>query len=205
MNRIFFYSLVLMALSGCSLQTKVPASTQYRLQVASVIQDYNASSCKDDVLQLKNIVSYDPIVGRSIYYQVGDLNIANYALSNWEAAPFKTMELSLVSSIRDSKIFKDVLLSKSGVKPDFILEYSVGEFIQHFSEDMKSSYVTVKIHFALLENDNSKLLYSTTIEKKVPSSSLDALGGIKALQSALSDVMVQTNVWLNNRCQKELQ
>ena len=70
---------------------------------------------------------------------------------------------------------------------------------------MKSSYVTVKIHFALLENDNSKLLYATTIEKKVPSSSLDAQGGVKALQAALNDVMQQTNMWLNNQCQKELQ
>lgn len=205
MKKIFLYSLVVFIISGCSLQTTVPASMQYRLQVPSVVKDYNASSCKNDVLQLKNIVSYDPIMGRSIYYQRGDLNVESYALSNWEAAPYKILELSLVSSVRDTKIFKDVLLAKSSAKPDYILEYSVGEFIQHFSEDMKSSYVTVKIHFALLENKDSKLLYATTIEKKVPSSSLDAQGGVKALQEALNDVMQQTNMWLNNQCQKELQ
>ena len=205
MKRVFLYSFVLVLFAGCSLQTTIPAKTQYKLQVTSQTQEYNATACKDDVLGLRNVVSYDPIMDRSIYYQVGALNIATYSESNWESAPFKTVGLSLISSVRDSKIFKDAFLSSSFVKPDIILEYSVGEFMQHFNEDMKSSYATVNIHFALLDRKDSKLLYSTTIEKKVPSSSLDALGGVKALQSALNDVMMQTNQWLNARCQKELQ
>jgi ABC-type uncharacterized transport system auxiliary subunit len=204
MKKVFLYSLVLLLFGGCSLQTRIPAKTQYKLQMPSQTQEYNATACKDDVLGLRNVVSYDPIMDRSIYYQVGELNIATYSESNWEAAPFKTVGLSLISSIRESKIFKDAFLSSSFVKPDIILEYNVGEFIQHFSEDMKSSYVTVNIHFALLERKDSKLLYSTTIEKKVPVSSLDALGGVKALQSALNDVLMQTNLWLNTKCQKEL-
>ena len=205
MKRAVFYSLVLVLISGCSLQTKVAANTQYRVEVASQSQNYSSTSCKNDLLQLKNINSYDPITDRSIYYQIGDLKLASYSESNWESAPFKTVELSLVSGIRDSKLFKDVISSRSTAKPDFILEYSVEEFIQHFSEDMKSSYSTVRIHFALLESKNSKLLYSTTIEKKVPSSSLNALGAVKALQSALNDLLQQTNVWLNERCQKEFE
>ena len=205
MKRVFLYSLVLLLFAGCSLQTTIPVKTQYKLQIPSQTQEYNATACKDDVLGLRNVVSYDPIMDRSIYYQVGELNIATYSESNWEAAPFKTVGLSLISSIRGSKIFKDAFLSSSFVKPDIILEYNVGEFIQHFSEDMKSSYATVNIHFALIKSKDSKLLYSTTIEKRVPASSLDALGGVKALQSALNDVLMQTNLWLNARCQKELQ
>lgn len=205
MKRVFLYSLVLVLFGGCSLQMTIPPKTQYKFQIPSQTQEYNATACKDDVLGLRNVVSYDPIMNRSIYYQVGELTIATYSESNWEAAPFKTIGLSLISSIRDSKIFKDAFLASSFVKPDIILEYSVGEFMQHFSEDMKSSYATVNIHFALLDRKNSKLLYSTTIEKKVPASSLDALGGVKALQSALNDVLMQTNLWLNARCQKELQ
>lgn len=204
MKKVFLYSLVLILFTGCSLQTTVPPKTQFKLQAIPQTQEYNATACKEDVLGLRNVVSYDPIMDRSIYYQIGDLNIATYSESNWDAAPFKTVGLSLISTIRKSKIFKDAFLSSSFVKPDIILEYSIGEFIQHFSKDMKSSYATVNIHFALLESKDSKLLYSTTIEKRVPASSLDALGGVKALQSALNDVMIQMNVWLNTRCQKEL-
>jgi ABC-type uncharacterized transport system auxiliary subunit len=204
MKSIIFYSLVLLFVSGCSLQTKVAAHTQYRLQVSPQTQSFSASTCKENVLQLKNIISYDPIATRSIYYQVGDLKLASYSESNWESPLFKTVESSLISNMRDAKIFKDVISSHSSAKPDFILEYSVTEFIQHFSEDMNRSYATVKIHFALLENKNSKLLYSTDIEKKVPSATLDAEGGVKALQEALGDASKDANIWLNVQCEKGL-
>ena len=203
MKRVVFYSFVLAMMCGCSLQTTVAANTQYRFEAAPQMQNYSSRACRNDLLQLKNINAYEPMTNRSIYYQVGDLKLASYSESNWEEAPFKTVELSFIRSIRDTKIFKDVLLSRSAAKPDFILEYSIEEFMQHFDENMRSSYATVKIHFALLENKNSRLLYSTTIEKRVPSSALNALGGVKALQLALSDVMWQTNIWLDTQCQKE--
>lgn len=204
MKSILFYSLILLFGSGCSLQTKVAANTQYRLQVKEQTKDFSDTSCKEHVLQLKNIISYDPIATRSMYYQIGDLKLASYSESNWESPLFKTVESSLIGNMRDANIFKDVVVSRSSAKPDFILEYSIGEFIQHFSEDMNSSYATVKIHYALLDNKSLKLLYSNNIEKKIPSPTLDAEGGVKALQEALGDVINDTNVWLNAECTKGL-
>ena len=204
MKKILFYTLILLFVSGCSLQTKVAAHTQYRLQTTKQTQVFAATSCKEDLLGLKNIISYDPIATRSIYYQVGENELASYSESNWESPLFKTVESSLISNLRDANIFKDVVVSRSFAKPDYILEYSVGEFIQHFSEDMKSSYVLVNIHFTLLDNKTSKLLYTTTIEKKIPAKTLDAKGGVIALQEALGEVMKDTNIWLNTQCEKGL-
>ncbi len=204
MKKLLFFTLILLFASGCSLQTKVGAHTQYRLKTPPQQESFVATKCKDDVLVLKNIINYDPLTSRSITYQVGDLKLASYADSNWESPLFKTLDAVLLSNIRETKIFKDAIASRSSAKADFILEYSVGEFIQHFSEDMNSSYALVNFHVALLDVTSSKLLYASTIEKKIPSQTLDAQGGVTALQEALGAVMEETNIWLHTQCQKGL-
>lgn len=204
MKKILFFTLLLGLFSGCSLQTKVAAHTQYRLQHPPQTGSFTATTCKDDVLALKNILTDDATASRSIMYQVGDFKLASYADSNWESPLFKTLESLLLLNTRETKIFKDVVTSRSLAKADFTLEYSVGEFTQHFSEDMNSSYASVNVHLALLDNTSSKLLYATTIEKKIPSQTLNAQGGVLALQEALSAVMQESDVWLHERCEKGL-
>jgi cholesterol transport system auxiliary component len=204
MRKIFFYALAALAFTGCSLQTKVAANTQYRLDIPVEKKEFSALTCKDNLLQLKNIGSNDVILGRSIYYKVGDYKFYSYAQSNWEEAPSKTIQEALLQHFREIHIFKEIITNRSSAKPEYILEYSVEDFIQHFSEDTNSSYADVKIHYAIIENKSSKLLYSTTIQKRVDADSQDAFGGVKALRVALRDVIAQSSAWLDERCQKGL-
>lgn len=200
--KILIYALIVLFFGGCSLQTKVAASTQYRMEVSPDDANYTALTCKDNLLQLKSISSYDPLQSRSIYYQVGEYKLFAYSQSNWEEVPSKTIQNELISALRDTKIFKDVVTNRSLAKPDYILEYDVEDFMQHYNEDLSHSYVTAKLHLSLIENNSSKLLYATTIQKRLDTDSNDAFGGVKALKSVLKDLIHDTSVWLDVRCQK---
>lgn len=202
--KIVLFTLLVLLLGGCSLQTKVPTSTQYRLDIAPDRGSYKSFTCKDNLLQLKNISTYNVIQDRSIYYQVGEYKLFAYSQSNWEEVPYKTIQNDLISALRDTQIFKDVMTNRSVAKSQYVLEYDVQDFVQHYTEDLNSSYVSVKIHFSLLENNSSKLLYSTTIDKKITTDSNDALGGVKALREALKSIMQDASLWLDERCQKGL-
>ena len=204
MKKVLFYSFVLVFISGCSFQSIVGASNEYRLDTQSDAKSYGSKGCSSYVLQVKNIDTYSPIQSRSIYYSVGDYELSTYTKSNWQDIPSKTIKSSIVNELRDAGIFKEVVSNRSSVEPDYLLEYSVEDFIQHFSEDMKSSEVRVKIHFSLMDHKRSRLLYSTTIEKKLPSASFDAIGGIKSLSTALNDVIKENNQWLDGICKEEM-
>ncbi|MBU1883977.1 membrane integrity-associated transporter subunit PqiC [bacterium] len=203
MKRVFLYSFIVLFISGCSLQTLVGANNTYQFDIKDDPQHYSSAGCKKYVLQVKNIDSYNPILSRSIYYSIGDYELATYSKSNWQEIPSKTIKSSLIQALRDTKIFNDVVSNRSSVQPDYVLEYSVEDFMQYFSEDMKSSDVDVKIHFKFIDYRSSKLLYSTTIEKKLPSASLDAIGGVKSISSALDDVVKQSSLWLDERCKED--
>lgn len=204
MNKVLFYSFVLVFISGCSFQSIVGASNEYRLDTKEDTKSYSSAGCKEYVLQVKNIDTYNPILSRSIYYSVGDYELLTYTKSNWQDIPSKTIKASIVKELRDTGIFKEVVSNRSSVEPDYLLEYSVESFIQHFSEDMKSSEVDVKIHFSLMNYKTSRLLFSTTIEKKLPSASFDAIGGIKSLSNALNDVLKENDQWLDGICKEEM-
>lgn len=200
--KIALMIILALLVTGCSLQTKVASSTQYRLDITPNDRNFTSLTCKDDILQLKNISNYDVIQSRSIYYKVGDYKLFAYTQSNWEEAPSKTIQNELISALRDTAIFKDVITNRSVAKSNYILEYDVEDFVQHYKEDLNSSYVSAKVHFSIIENNSSKLLYSTTIQKELPTDSNDAFGGVKALRAVLKDLLGQTSLWLDERCQK---
>lgn len=204
MKRVFLYSFILLFLSGCSFQTLVGANSKYQFDIKDDLQQYSSVGCKKYVLQVKNIDSYNPILSRSIYYSVGDYELATYSKSNWQENPSKSIKSSLIQAFRKTNLFNDVVSNLSSVEPDYVLEYSVEDFIQYFSEDMKSSDVDVKIHFSLINYKSSKLLNSVTIKKRLSSASLDVIGGVKAISSALDDVIKQSSLWLDERCKEEV-
>lgn len=204
MRRVFFYGFILIFISGCSLQTLVRANNEYKLDIKDDVQSYSATGCKNDVVQVKNIENYNPIVSRSIYYTTGEYELSTYTESVWQETPSKSIKSSIIKALRETHIFKDVVSNRSSIQPDYVLEYSVENLMQHFSDDQKSSYVDVKIHFSFIKYKTSKLLYSTTIEKKLPSASLDAIGGVKSISSALNDVILQNSLWLDGVCKEDL-
>ena len=204
MKRVIFYIFVLIVASGCSLQTTVPANTEYQLDIKQSTQHYGSKGCKEYILQVKNVDSYNQIQNRTMYYGIGDYVLAAYSQSIWQEAPSKAINTILVKELRETGIFKDVISARSRVKPDLVLEYSVGSFIQNFSEDRKSSKVDVVIHFSLIDYKSLKILYSKTEQKSSIPASLDAIGGVESLSSALSDVLQENSLWLDDICQQEI-
>jgi hypothetical protein len=72
--------------------------------------------------------------------------------------------------------------------------------MQYYTKDNNSSYVKVIFSFALVRVKDVKALDSIVIEKELSSDSLNAEGGVKSLNKALSEVLVETNLWLSKAC-----
>ena len=205
MRKILLYSFIAVFISGCSLRTVVPAQTEYQLDLKASTKQVSSMQCRSYVLQVKGVDSYTPIQSRVLYYGIGEYELATYTESIWQEAPFKTINMALIQTLRGSKIFKDVVSSKSTAAPDLLLEYSVDDFMQHFNKDLTYSTANVKIHLSLIDYKSSKILYTTTVEKKLNVDSLDTLGGIKSLSVSLQDVLDQNLVWLDGVCMKGIQ
>ena len=203
MKRVLPYIFLAFLGTGCSFQTTVPAKNEYRLDVKTLREVYSSKECQTKVLQVVNIDSYDPVQSRGIYYAIGDYELFTYSKSNWQGIPSKAIKNALITALRQSGIFKDAASNRSNVQADLVLEYSVEDFMQYFTTDLKESKVTVKIHFSLLDAKNSKLLASNTIEQTLPSDTLDAIGGVKALSRALGEVLKENTTWLDTTCKKE--
>ncbi|MEA2092286.1 MAG: hypothetical protein U9O83_07980, partial [Campylobacterota bacterium] len=90
--------------------------------------------------------------------------------------------------------------SKSRSKNDLILEINIEDFMQYFSKDLTQSYSKVVLSLTLIDAKTSRVIASDTFSAKMDALSLDASGGVKALDAALQDVLSQSVGFLNEAC-----
>ena len=199
----FYISCCMLFFTGCSLQQVLPAQAQYDLSVTKSEKIYKQSPCKKYVLKVRALDENVLTASDSIYYMVGKYKINSYTESKWSQMPGHSINALVIQSLRRSNIFEDVQSKRSFANADLILQYDVEDFMQYFSEDLKSSYVKVKIHFSLIDPKDGRLLHSITQSERVEASSLDAFGGVKALSTALGDVLDKNVQWVYDMCQKE--
>ena len=64
----------------------------------------------------------------------------------------------------------------------------------------KKSYVKAIITMTLIDTKTKSILASTTFEKQVESKSIDAQGGVVALNSALFDILLESQQWMAGAC-----
>jgi ABC-type uncharacterized transport system auxiliary subunit len=102
----------------------------------------------------------------------------------------------VVKSLREQKIFANVLLEQSRAKSEYLLEVSVEDFEQYFSEDEKKSWAKVVLHYNLIDLKNSRVVASHTFFAKQDVQQLNALGGEKTLEVLLTQVVQKSGDWL---------
>ena len=198
MYKIIFVAITLFLLSGCS--TIHAPMTEFRVNPTLKIITSDSTQCLDKSLKVAQSFSTSSIMSRKMNYAQGLQKQFVYSESQWADSPNRTINEQIVKLIRDTKLFKSVLTSKSRSKSDLILEINIEDFMQYFSEDSSESYAEATISLSLIESDTNSVIASKTFDSRVDAKSLDAHGGVEALNSALEDILAQTNSWLSGVC-----
>ncbi len=190
--------LAIVFLSGCT--TVVPAVTEYRIITSEVGFVKNGGSCEDKSLKITQAFSPSSLMSNHMNYVQGNTKQYAYSQADWSESPNVALSEEILKHIRDTKLFKSVLNSKSRTKSDLILEINIEEFMQYFSEDSTLSYALVALNLTLLDTKNSSVVATQSFNSKVDAKTLDAEGGVRALSGALEQVIGQSLKWLDGVC-----
>lgn len=195
----YIITLIAILLQGC-LSTTIPPKSEYRINPIVENQESTVNGCRNNSLKIARAFSANSLLSQSMHYAEGNSKEYIYSESKWSTVPNKAITSEFLTLIRDSKLFKGVQTSKSRSRSDVILEINIEDFMQYFNEGSSKSYANVLISLSLINAKNNRVFASQTFETKVDIKSLDANGGVDGLNKALSEVLVDTNRWLEKVC-----
>ena len=199
MLRLTLTALFLFLLLGCS--TTKPPVTEYKIALKTPQSNSLSSGCRDKSLKVSQAFSPSSLMSLQMNYVQDESKIYAYSQAQWNNSPNQEVSIVIVKTLRESELFKNTQSSKSRSKSDLILEINIEDFMQYFSKDLTESYSNVVITLTLIDAQSSRVIASKTFSAKMDASSLDASGGVKALDAALQDVLSQSIVFLNEVCQ----
>ena len=183
---------------GCS--TTVPAISEYKIKTDVIAKQFPQSGCKKESLKIAQAFSSSNLMTRSMGYGQGDYKQFSFSESQWAESPNRTVTSEILAYVNETGLFNNVQTSKSRSENGLLLETNIEEFMQYFSEDAKESYVNVVITLTLIDTKTNKVLSAKSFDRKVEVSTMNAEGGVIALNKALNDVIVQSGEWLGSVC-----
>ncbi len=198
MYKIIFVVVAVFLLSGCT--TTQPPMTEYRVNPALKTMNSNSTQCSDKSLKVAQSFSTTAIMSVKMNYAQGLHKQYVYSESQWADSPNRAINAEIVKLLQTTKLFKSVLTSKSRSQSDLILEINIKDFMQYFNDDFSQSYANAIISLSLLDTSTNSVIVTNTFESRIDTKSLDASGGVEALNKALEDVLEQTNTWFNEVC-----
>lgn len=192
--KIVFLAIAVFLFSGCSVTH--PVITDYRID-PNVNFSVTPSGCKKRSIKVSPVFSNVSLSSTTMRYSVRRYKEYSYTESAWADTPNRVIANKLVNVLDNSGLFDGVYGYKSSKHGDLVLEMSINEFIQSFSEAEDSSDAKIDISFNLIERKSGKLISSKRFTKEIKTKTLDAQGGVEALNILLGEVLEDTVVWLS--------
>lgn len=198
MYKIIFMSIAIFLLSGCS--STQPSVTEFRVNTELKMINSDSTKCLDKSLKVTQAFSRTALMSVKMNYAEGSHKQFVYSESQWADSPNRAITSEVVKLLRETKLFKNVQTSKSRSKSDLILEINVEDFMQYFNDDATKSYANVIVSLSLLDTATNSVIATNTFKSRVGTKSLDADGGVEALNKGLEDVLEQINTWFIGVC-----
>ena len=195
----FLYVIVAMFLFlGCS--TKTPVVSEYRINTEIKTKEFMQTGCKEKSLKIAQAFSSSDLMTRSMNYAQGDVKRFRFTQSQWAESPNRGITSELLLYTKATKLFKNVQISKSRSRNGMLLETNIVDFMQYFSEDSKESHVNVSLSLTLIDTVSNTVVSTRTFVKKMKVDTVNAEGGVRVLNEALEDVVVECGEWLAGIC-----
>lgn len=189
--------LSIMVLAGCSVST--PAVSEYRLAPTLETTHEKALACAH-TLKVQNVLSSASLMTQKVYYAAGQYKQFAYTQAAWSDTPQKRIGDLYVSLLRERGVFQSVHSYRSNVLADRALEIVVEDFMQYYDENYKTSHAKVQLSLTLIDTAAKKPLATKTFAAEKQTPSLDAQGGVEALNAALQEAMEASAIWLEGAC-----
>lgn len=196
--KIVLIAVAIFLLSGCT--TKKPSVTEYKIVSKNSVGKSNFNGCKSKSLKVAQAFSSSALMSFKMDYSLPNNKVFSYSQSQWSESPNHLITKEVLKKVRSSDLFKSVQVSKSRSKSDWILETNIEDYMQYYTEDLKKSHAAIVISLTLLESKTADVIATKTFISKVESDTPDANGGVKALNTALDDVLYKNIGWLNGVC-----
>ncbi len=190
--------LVMLTLGGCSSKSS-QAIDIYTLKYSEAV-DKNRTTI-DKTLKISLPKSTKEIRKNKILYAKTAHQREAYAYSLWSDTPNRMIEQFLVTLLNQNRLFKAVIPASSEAKSEWLLESTIEDFYQSFDKD-NHSFGVVKIRFFLINQKDKKMISKHFFSTKVPAPSLNAEGGVKALNDALLQIGAELTNWLDQHSKK---
>lgn len=191
-------SLIGILFLGCS--TTIAPKSEFRVNPTISLEKSDSLSCKKNSIKVAQAFSSNSLMSKDIYYAQGDYKQFIYSKSQWSIAPNRAITDMYLKLLRESDLFNSVQISKSRSKNDYILEVDIEDFMQYFNDELTDSYVNTQITLSLIESKSSIVFATKTFYSKVDVKSLNAEGGVDALNSSLSNILFDSADWLEGVC-----
>ena len=196
--KYIYLALSIFVLAGCSVTT--PAVSEYRINIYPNAKEFNSTACREESLKVEQAFSSTSLMSSKMRYAIGDYKQFAFTQSEWAESPNRAITDEVVQYIKAGNIFKNVQSSQSRTFNRYILEVHIEDFMQYFSKDEKQSFANVRIAFTLIDAQASKVVAAKTFSSKVKAKTIDAQGGVEALNSALKDILNKSLKWLDESC-----
>ncbi len=194
--------LMILIFSGCGSKNG-KAIDIYTLKYNEFSSKQTSFVQTDKIIKIATPKSTKEIKKNKILYAKMPYQREAYAYSRWSDTPNHLIEQFLVSLLNENGLFKAAVPATSKAKSQWILESTIENFYQYFDEKNRS-FGVVKIRFFLINQKDKKLIVKHYFKAKVPTSSLDAKGGVKALNEALEQIGIQLSNWLKQHFEKKI-
>ena len=200
MNRIYWLIgiLVMLTLSGCSSKSSQSIDI-YTLKYSELLNKNRTTI--DKTLKISLPKSTKEIRKNKILYAKTPHQREAYAYSRWSDTPNRMVEQFLVTFLNQNELFKVVIPANSEANSEWILESSIEDFYHSFNKE-NQSFGVVKIRFFLINQKDKKVISKRFFSTNVPASSLNAEGGVKALNEALLQIGEELIIWLDQHSKK---
>jgi ABC-type uncharacterized transport system auxiliary subunit len=188
-------------MSGCSITKTIPQKTEYLL-TSPQVSEVKDSACSNVAIKIEPIQSSNVLRDNRIYYIINDVEQHAYTQSLWAENPNRSFEEILKNVLIQSKMFSSVLDYRSNADTQWRYEVRILDFMQYFKDN--TSYVNVAMDFVIIKNTGREVVASKHFQWSDSVQSLDAKGGVSALNSAMHELLRQSNAWLEQECKNAL-
>ena len=190
--------IVMIIFIGCSI--KQPYTTEYKMEIKDFPKNQIIKNCNKKSIKIIQAFSDDTLMSTNMNYILGKYKEYSFTQSQWSIPVNQMVTLHLTNMLNQLNIFKSVQNYKSITTDNYILQSNIIDFKQYFSEDSKSSYVKVIINISLIDYNSNTTIQSKTFSSTIKTDTLDAYGGVKALNKAFSNVLEDIAKWIVISC-----
>jgi len=196
MKHLWFIPLLF--LGGCS--STQPHILEYKISPEVSKYEFKSSSCKTKSLKVGRAFTSSELKSQNMRYEKGEYQQFSFTESKWATTPNSAITSALVRSINNQDIFASVSSSQSRSRSDLVLETRVEDFKQYFVEDTNNSFVKVELSISLVDARKNRVIETKHLTRKKEVQTLDAQGGVQALNKAFGELLEENNKWLSGAC-----